>query len=429
MGTKQAAIDAAKAATAAAASTGKTFEDLIADVQTAIEIELATIPIYLYTYYSINKYPENTDAKTSQYAQMAGGLIMSVAIEEMLHMALSSNLKRSLGEAPQVAGKSPDFPSPLPKHAGDHDFNLSPLTLAQLNDMLLIEQPSTSEDKPTDTDWVTLAQFYDEIKLMLADPKVMKGHDYGWADLQLGPNHGYYVPNNADSTYHDTDGNVKYPNDPNYNPHATPTKDPDRGDVMIIDNIETAYQAIDLIIHEGEGSGDEHEWESDDHKEWSHWYKFHQLHDGFADVDSQAFVRDLPLNPKYTDYGTGLRELGELIAATYTYLYVMMEGCYRNPVPKQTAIFNFGMHKGMIFILDRLCGHIVSFPEIDANGNETGKTAGPPFQNYDFSQRPGLSPKQQMEMILETISIKYRPSNYDEIHQRISDLPDIPYVV
>src|ERR1700748_3791670 len=92
-------------------------------IQQAIEIEIATIPVYLYTYYSINRAPDqdaisgslmqkllakgkkakearelalDLSAEIMVFSNKAGALIMSVAIEEMLHMALSSNLKQAL---------------------------------------------------------------------------------------------------------------------------------------------------------------------------------------------------------------------------------------------------------------------------------------------------------------------------------------------
>src|SRR5882757_7695523 len=109
-------------------------------IQQAIEIEIATIPTYLYTYYSINRSPDQEAIKKSiigklaakgkpqkeaeeialdlsaelmVFANKAGALIMSVAIEEMLHMALSSNLKQALSGMPDLVGKSPDFPATL----------------------------------------------------------------------------------------------------------------------------------------------------------------------------------------------------------------------------------------------------------------------------------------------------------------------------
>ncbi len=78
--------------------------ELKANLQTAIEIELATIPIYLFTYYSINRNATSGEAidRAQAFANKAGGVIMSVAVEEMLHMSLSSNILFSMGVAPQL---------------------------------------------------------------------------------------------------------------------------------------------------------------------------------------------------------------------------------------------------------------------------------------------------------------------------------------
>ena len=66
---------------------------LKADLQTAIEIELATIPIYLYTYYSLDPKHESGEGHRSPRAlsrTRRAAITMSVAVEEMLHMSLSS---------------------------------------------------------------------------------------------------------------------------------------------------------------------------------------------------------------------------------------------------------------------------------------------------------------------------------------------------
>src|ERR1700744_6528407 len=111
-----------------------TPENLGEAIQQAIEIEIATIPVYLYTYYSINRSPSQDlisgtlvqqltakgmplneastkalelSAEIMVFSNKAGALIMSVAIEEMLHMALSSNLKKALAGFPHLVGKSP----------------------------------------------------------------------------------------------------------------------------------------------------------------------------------------------------------------------------------------------------------------------------------------------------------------------------------
>ena len=97
-------------------------------LQQAVELELATIPTYLYTYYSIQrswkpskskgtaktprqelvediykdltkgnkKVAEELARDIQVYANKAAALIMSVVVEEMLHLALSSNVKQAI---------------------------------------------------------------------------------------------------------------------------------------------------------------------------------------------------------------------------------------------------------------------------------------------------------------------------------------------
>ncbi|HNG60965.1 MAG TPA: ferritin-like domain-containing protein, partial [Cellvibrionaceae bacterium] len=70
-------------------SRAQALDELKSHLQTAIEVELATIPIYLFAYYSINRTPAGfPDTALAQFADRAGASIMSVAVEEMLHMSL-----------------------------------------------------------------------------------------------------------------------------------------------------------------------------------------------------------------------------------------------------------------------------------------------------------------------------------------------------
>ncbi len=65
---------------------------LQSSLQSAIELELSTIPVYLCGLWSIQSDPSGT----------ASGLIRSVVWEEMLHMGIACNLLTALGTAPQI---------------------------------------------------------------------------------------------------------------------------------------------------------------------------------------------------------------------------------------------------------------------------------------------------------------------------------------
>ena len=157
-----------------------TLENLDDALQQAIEIEIATIPVYLYTYYSINRYPSATstittltnaliadgkskDAATkiatkfsdefstniAHLANKSGAIIMSVVIEEMLHMALSSNVKQAVRGLPDLMDKIPDtWPAQLPGHEPPFNINREKLSLDALKVFLQIELPAKPKDDP-----------------------------------------------------------------------------------------------------------------------------------------------------------------------------------------------------------------------------------------------------------------------------------------
>ena len=128
-------------------------ERLMNDIQTAIEIEIATLPLYLYSYYTI-------DYNANDLSRQAGYTHYSVFIEEMLHLALACNLKRSLGGEPKLAGKSPaSFPTQLPQHAPGFVIPLAGYSKDQLANFMQIEQPDYT-GAASDRDWQTIGEFY-----------------------------------------------------------------------------------------------------------------------------------------------------------------------------------------------------------------------------------------------------------------------------
>src|SRR6185437_7158337 len=81
-------------------------------LQKAIELEHATLPPYLYSYYSLGA---DNYAAGSPNAEIAN-IILSVIKEEMLHFAIACNILNAIGGAPCI--DKPDFipvyPGPLP---------------------------------------------------------------------------------------------------------------------------------------------------------------------------------------------------------------------------------------------------------------------------------------------------------------------------
>ena len=113
----------------------KDVKDLYDHVQAAIELEHATIPIYLTAAYSIKP------GRSSQAQQ----IILSVANQEMLHMTIACNVLNAIGGSPVIdkPGFIPVYPGPLPMNV--HEGLTASLQKATrgfvFNTFMTIEEP------------------------------------------------------------------------------------------------------------------------------------------------------------------------------------------------------------------------------------------------------------------------------------------------
>ncbi|WP_298422162.1 ferritin-like domain-containing protein [uncultured Kordia sp.] len=468
-------------------------------MQQAIEIEIATIPVYLYTYYSVNRVPNQSDIeakilsdmqatqngkknkKTAAelqeaaaqlaldimvFANKAGGLIMSVAVEEMLHMSLSSNIKNALkppyGGVPDLVGKTPkEWPAYLPGHVPAFPINRGKLNKEQLHAFLLIESPlpfnNGKNEKGKAIEYTTIGEYYDQIIACM--DKELSDSDFNGDAPQLLPGKGYYAQNNIDTIYYDENHKPQFPNDE------------DSGGLVHVKGKSSAIHAMHEIIEQGEGShftieidgkkekivgdhltpegtvvcplfplgsGMTNPLDYDDkgkQHELSHFDKFLEVYCtierknnelnaflGTKDFDfTKYFVRDLPTNPSTSDYPSAIQDVSNLTNAIYTYIFVMAEACYKTAGHKQYEIFMFGIHKSMIWLLDNLCGTMSKLHYTDSSGEQHSVAAT--LEDYDFA--PSSSPKSQIINLAET-AMASSPIVSETILSRIKDLPDVP---
>jgi hypothetical protein len=447
-----------------------TPENLGEAIQQAIEIEIATIPVYLYTYYSINRVPDqdaisgalvqqltakgmplaeankvalDLSAQIMVYANKAGASIMSVVMEEMLHMALSSNLKQALIGQPLLTGRSPaSYPTMLPGHEPEFEIDLAPFSLNQLMTFLKIESPKPLPDAAEvfkAIPYTTIGEFYGMIKTCIDENALT----FNTERPQLVPGQRYYSPNMIDTVYYDKQHKPQY------------VDADDSGDLVHVIDTASADQAIDQIVEQGEGNmktgfnangsvncdkPEPQDYDDPGMQELSHFEKFAEIYChynilsaqfkafGLDDDISQYFVINLPTNPSTAKYpeaagyppGT-LQAVSTLLSAVYTYIFVMTEACYKKEAGNNTQyeIFMFGIHKSMIFILDAICGDIKGLSYF-LNGQYY--SAAPTFENYPF----GLlsSPKAQLIALYNNAAALYPTISY--LGQRLQDLPDVP---
>lgn len=408
----------------------KVLSRLRRDLQKAVEIELATIPIYLYTYYSLLRTKDiawNTVSRETRFANEAGAVIMSVAVEEMLHMSLSSNVFYSLfGEPPELYLRSPKkFPTDLgylghshfgPK--GPHGKKKIRIPLAKLNfdqlwHFLQIEYPEPPGTKPRDQKWDTIGQFYSYIRCLICAPQITDADfQNGKVEHQIQPTN--YSPNNIDTV------NPRR----NFDPWKTPEEkgsgakvaefqnEPDShtgpSQLLTVDCRLGALEAIDTICDQGEGFGQKihghvETQPTDDpkHHEDSHYFKFLMLQSQFKQyADTQEELpkhpkppeaakkpfteeelkdvivnfRDSPTTESYRD--SDLRDISNFINGVYEYMLIMTETLFLvTPAYDQKLFFNQGMHRSMIWILDKLSQVVRKIPLGD------GTYFAPTFQN------------------------------------------------
>jgi hypothetical protein len=137
-------------------------DDLRAALANAITLELSTIPPYLTALFSIK--PGVNAA--------AGAIVRSVVIEEMLHLSLACNLLNAVGGSPDLPGSVRTYPTPLPMDIGSEPGKTFCVPLSRLsmdtvqNVFMVIEEPDRPIDFPEqglaaiETDYHTIGDFY-----------------------------------------------------------------------------------------------------------------------------------------------------------------------------------------------------------------------------------------------------------------------------
>jgi hypothetical protein len=317
------------------------LEDLRAHVALARQVEMSTIPPYLYAAYSIRG--ESSDARS---------LIVSVVVEEMLHLALTTNLLLALGGEPDFGDDLvPDYPSLLAHHTPDLRLELKRCTPEVITDMfMVIERPEAVDAPPEADDYETLGQFYAALELAIHDLSgQMDLFDDHRPDRQL-----------ADPSF--------------YGPVAFDAAD--SGGLVLIDDVDSACQAIDIIVDQGEGLGD-HLWADPAHQELTHYHKFAQIADGTMPIGETWPVMD---NPKVADLPGEVRPVADLFNALYMLLFDTMRRMYA-PDADQGALVG-RLYTLMSHGLAPVARHLVSLPIGD------GLNAGPTFERYAFTGDP-----------------------------------------
>lgn len=146
-----------------------TVDDMRQALQKAIELELSTLPPYLYAFFSIR---DGTN-------EAARRRIHAIVLEEMTHMALACNILNAIGGRPVLAQASivPKYPGPLPYDIGGDDgepflVSLLPFSKRAMKQAIHIEEPEDPllfpEAAELAVTFQTIGQFYAALDSALA---------------------------------------------------------------------------------------------------------------------------------------------------------------------------------------------------------------------------------------------------------------------
>ena len=215
--------------------------ELYTHLQSAVELEHATIPPYLTALYSIRRGMNREVA----------GILRSVVVEEMLHMTIAANVLTAIGGHAIIdkPGFVPTYPGKLPMGVRpDLTVGLAPVSKQVVRDVFMeIEEPEFPQDFPTvaaaaaGEQVATIGEFYAAI--------IQKIQELGDGIFTGDPAHQVVAPE-------------WFPRD----------------ELFPITDVDSATRGLTLIVQQGEGSGRH---PLDPEGEPAHYYRFAEIVKGY----------------------------------------------------------------------------------------------------------------------------------------------------
>jgi len=309
-------------------------------LQTAVILELYTIPLYLFGWYSINKVEPGGSLDPKD-------VIITIAIDEMLHLALSGNILTAIGGSPKLY--DPGNPSLIPQYPNKLfyqdkvDLSLRAATKPNTDTFVQVEAPYPPRREPYPAppnplpDYHSIGEFYEAVKtnLIELDP------DFGSVDRQFSPN---------DGVHHD---------------------------VYTIPDLTTAKTAIDKIVTDGEGTSEEAAMADDN----NHWKKFIKLRDDTTiQWDCYSVKQDPQTERDYKD--KKFYRVARTFDATFCFLLLTMETLWTISSSDDNRARITSTFRPIMHVLSPLADFLVK-EQFDAN-----TVAAPSFDFYKFVGAP-----------------------------------------
>ncbi|MBK8505447.1 MAG: ferritin-like protein [Saprospiraceae bacterium] len=236
-------------------------------LQIAIELEHATMPAYLYAYWSV-----------IDRSSLAASVLFSIVKEEMLHLAMVANILNAIGGRPKIKGPKfiPKYPAALPGHDQTNDsflVSLDRFSIEAVANFMHIELPRKYAKEPIKPDgWETIGDFYVTIIHIV---KQLENEDFSYGKQAL----------HRDAPSHS-------------------------GHLISVWTKKDALLALNEIIEQGEGLGST---KKDELGELAHFFRLvdlYQLMGGLGEIDYHAFNEENLAKTfdkkKYSQFETGI---------------------------------------------------------------------------------------------------------------------------
>ncbi|KAF9002772.1 ferritin-like-domain-containing protein [Cyathus striatus] len=339
-----------------------TIESLQTHLQKAMAIELATIPLYLFAMYSV-KTPQPYVRDPRYYDPIVG-----VLAEEMLHLSLAGNVLLAVGGTPKLYDPDyvPSYKMLMPKRVPELWLELKALTKEHLESFVNVEKREEPDAQPEPDEYHTLGQFYDAI---------IQGLEY------LNDKGPLF---NADT--------AKYQFAPGLGYQA---KVRDAGGSVIVTNLDTAREALNTIVIQGEGSPGPTKGPFDDPSklEKDHYDIFLDLMTGPSTWDVYP-VRSNPTTVGYWDESRQIYQVSVAFDAAYCFLLLTIEKLWTidNTDSRHKLVLGnmFGIMMGVLAPLAKFL--------VQQEIGDKGEHAAPCFCYYQFADDTSALEQVQEEM-------------------------------
>jgi Ferritin-like len=314
-----------------------TIEELHDYLYRGMQLEHATIPVYLTALYSLH--PEtNADA---------WHILRVIAIEEMLHLTLAANVMNAVGGQPDLTKKGfvPTYPGRLPDGETDFLVPLQPFSEDAVNTFLQIERPRKAPEPSKrivprshahDPEVLQKGEHRPIIGPLLTVPGRPEEQFYSIGEFYEEVIHGITY---LEQQYRKQDKTL-FTGDPSR--QVTPEYYySGGGEIIPVTDLESCVKGLQLIAGQGEGLGGGI---YDDEGELAHYYRFQQLKIGrfYLPPDEPGQPTGPPVtidwsaaypvkkNPRIADYpqGSELRVAAEEFNRDYAAFLGMLTRAY-----------------------------------------------------------------------------------------------------